>query len=259
MRQVQGYEVELTSGRRHVVADLDTLRELVVAGTIDGGAWVVTPTGQRTTVAAALGVASAQSAADRVAFEGVYCLSCRALIPPRTFPCPVCHEDPTVARPKRTQEAPPLPVSEERMQQAYRAAREDRELSTPVGQAQHSAWHAAALVAGIAVVSTICQLGPMWQGVFATWCFLLICCGRLANTRGYSGVRAAAAAAWFSPIYGLFWVLSQPVNTPELERRQLDSGDWKRCARCHELIRSEAVGCKHCGADQPRGPRDVGW
>ena len=49
MRLVNGYEVEISSGHRHTVADLDTLRELAIAGTVDGRAWVVTPSGQRTT------------------------------------------------------------------------------------------------------------------------------------------------------------------------------------------------------------------
>lgn len=239
MRQVQGYEVELASGRRHTVADLDTLRELVIAGTIEGGAWVVTPTGQRVTVAAALGVATARSAADRAAFEGVFCLACRARISPGLGICPECGQDPTKAAPKAQGEIPAV-------------AEPTIDPHEPIGTARHSAWHVGALILGTAVVSLVCFLGPVWQAAFACWFFLLVCCDRLAHTRGYSGMRAAAAAAWFSPLYGLFWVLAQPVNTAELERRKLVSGEWKRCARCQEVIRAEATGCRHCGADQPQ-------
>lgn len=80
----------------------------------------------------------------------------------------------------------------------------------------------------------------------------------IAASKGRSG------GAWF--LYGaavwpiaLVHILLTPRPTVIEDSRVMEAGDHRRCPYCAELIRREAIVCKHCGRDVgPEAAASVG-
>ena len=69
--------------------------------------------------------------------------------------------------------------------------------------------------------------------------------------------RVKGRSFWLWLLYALLlWPVAMvhavlmSADTIELERRQLQSG-FKKCVACAELIRQDAILCRHCSTDQP--------
>jgi hypothetical protein len=73
------------------------------------------------------------------------------------------------------------------------------------------------------------------------------------------GILPAAIAQSKGYSFGLWWIFGallfiialpvailMPPNSAAMEQRQLNAG-MKKCALCAELIKQEALICKHCG------------
>jgi len=50
---------------------------------------------------------------------------------------------------------------------------------------------------------------------------------------------------------GLIIVLLLPANAEKVEAEAVASGTMRKCPFCAEMVKAEAIVCKHCGKDLP--------
>jgi hypothetical protein len=67
--------------------------------------------------------------------------------------------------------------------------------------------------------------------------------GAAANNRGRSGFGWFLLAILISPLLAMILVF---ILSPS-EAGKLKGGELKKCEKCAELVKKEAVVCKHCG------------
>lgn len=82
------------------------------------------------------------------------------------------------------------------------------------------------------------------------WIFLSYIVGVINHSRGNSVIVGFLLSVILSPLLGLIVVLVTSKNNQKLEERAIKSGKMKRCIHCAELVKPEAIVCKHCGKDQ---------
>jgi len=86
----------------------------------------------------------------------------------------------------------------------------------------------------------------MW--IFLLWLLSLFLAVTVAGNRGNNPLWAALWALIFGP-FGVVIALLMPVDHARLEHVKLNTGAMRRCPACAELIRPEAVKCRHCGTE----------
>lgn len=72
----------------------------------------------------------------------------------------------------------------------------------------------------------------------------------ILQNKGRGGCLGFLLGALLGPI-GIVIALVMGRNTAKLDADALDAGAVRRCPWCAELIRAEAIACKHCGRDVP--------
>jgi hypothetical protein len=98
-------------------------------------------------------------------------------------------------------------------------------------------------------------LGEEQQGepveILVIWLILSVIPGVIASDKGRSGFGYFLLSVVLSPLIGLIAALVVSSNTERTEQRAVAQGDARKCPFCAELIKPEAVVCKHCGRDLP--------
>jgi len=88
------------------------------------------------------------------------------------------------------------------------------------------------------------------MGYLAIW----ILCGLIAvaigRSKGQSDFATFLVGLLLGPI-GILLVLLSKTDTAAVERRQIATGQLKKCPFCGEMIKTEAVVCRFCGRDLP--------
>ncbi len=84
--------------------------------------------------------------------------------------------------------------------------------------------------------------------ILLIWIICGVISAIVAGNKGRSGCAWFAMGIMLGPL-GLIWALVMPSNRAGLEEQAIESGQYRKCPYCTELVRSEAVKCRYCGSE----------
>jgi ribosomal protein L37AE/L43A len=82
-----------------------------------------------------------------------------------------------------------------------------------------------------------------------TWLIFSILVAVLADNWGRSGFGYFLLSIVLSPLIGILVLAISGKNSDELEKAQITNNKLTKCPFCKELVKPDAVKCKHCGSD----------
>ena len=80
------------------------------------------------------------------------------------------------------------------------------------------------------------------------WIVCGLIAGAIASGRGRSSCGGFATGFLLGPL-GIIWALVMPKDQAVIDEESLKSGEMKKCPACAELVKSEAIKCRHCGEE----------
>lgn len=87
--------------------------------------------------------------------------------------------------------------------------------------------------------------------IFLFWVIASIVVGMWAGGRGRSGGGWFLIAVLVSPLLAWLILLVIGKNEQAVEAAAISEGGMRKCPMCAELVKREAIKCKHCGAELP--------
>ena len=87
------------------------------------------------------------------------------------------------------------------------------------------------------------------MGIFFVWIILSIVVAMWAGGRGRSGFAWFLISALLSPFIAWLVLLVIGKNEAAVEKAAVTEGGMRKCPFCAELVKREAVKCKHCGSE----------
>src|SRR5574340_1276946 len=91
--------------------------------------------------------------------------------------------------------------------------------------------------------------------------FVWLVCGiitaAIGSNKGRSGCGWFIVGILLGPL-GIILALVMSPNVAQVEQQSLKSGESRKCPYCAELVKREAIVCKHCGRDLPAPGEEPG-
>ena len=90
--------------------------------------------------------------------------------------------------------------------------------------------------------------------MFNIFIYIILCvlCGMYASGKGKSFGGYFFLSLFLSPLIGFIVALIAKEDFSKIEKNQLKKVIIKKCIYCAELVKIEAIVCKHCGKDLPK-------
>ena len=81
------------------------------------------------------------------------------------------------------------------------------------------------------------------------WLFFSVIIAVYASKKGHNAVSTFVISIFLSPVVGFLVTVVRDANHEALEADSIAKGKQKKCPYCAELVKAEAIICKHCGKD----------
>jgi hypothetical protein len=79
------------------------------------------------------------------------------------------------------------------------------------------------------------------------WVVLSAVVATTADNRGGFGWAWFIGSLLFSPLLCFLLLMASPKNQDKIDALAIKNGVMKKCPRCAEIIKRDALVCKHCG------------
>ena len=80
------------------------------------------------------------------------------------------------------------------------------------------------------------------------WFILSCVAGIIASNKGRFGLGYFLLSIFLTPLIGLLCALAAGKNVAQIEKRQIHNAEMRRCPCCAEIVRTQAIKCRHCGS-----------